>query len=186
DLKQASAKETGRVPFSNPAVRALRSEITAVRSNVMGTDKSWTQIRSKIWSTMVMKGPPSLWIMLNPSDMHDPVAQVFAGQEINMDAFVVTDGPDATNRAITIATDPFTAAKFFHSTIALVLRALFGIDAGKGHKRIRRKEGIFSKIAAYIGTVKAQGVRVPLTSALHYHMLFCWYIVYTLSTCTVS
>ncbi|KAF8218773.1 hypothetical protein L208DRAFT_1347618, partial [Tricholoma matsutake] len=34
-------------------------------------------------------------------------------------------------------------------------------------------------------------VRVPLTSALHYHMhvyyhmLFCWYIVYTSSTCTV-
>jgi hypothetical protein len=113
DLKRASAEETRRVPFSNPSVRALRTQLTAVRSNVMGTDESRTQIRSKIWSTTVVKGPPSLWITINPSDTHDPIAQIFAGQEIDMDAFAATAGPDGTQRAIAIAADPFAAAKFF-------------------------------------------------------------------------
>ncbi|KAF8227127.1 hypothetical protein L208DRAFT_1114867, partial [Tricholoma matsutake] len=126
DLKQASTEETQRVLFSNPRVRVLRSQLTAVHSNVMGTDKSHTQIWSKIWSTTVVRGP-SLWVTINPSDTHDPVTQVFAGHKIDMNMFAATDGPDATERAIMIAADPFSAAQFFHFTIKLVLKTLFGI-----------------------------------------------------------
>ena len=36
----------------------------------------------------MMKGPPSLWITINPSDTRDPIAQVFAGEKIDMDDFV--------------------------------------------------------------------------------------------------
>ncbi|KAF8231595.1 hypothetical protein L208DRAFT_1046197, partial [Tricholoma matsutake] len=154
DLKCASAEETHRVPFSNPDVRVLRSQLTAVRANIMGTDESQTQIRSKIWSTAVVKGPPLLWITINPLDTHDPVVQVFAGEEIDMDVFAAASGPDATQWAVTIAANPFTAAKFFHFTINLVLWALFGIDAGGKNQKIKCREGIFSKIGAYIGTVE--------------------------------
>ncbi|KAG1858776.1 hypothetical protein DFJ58DRAFT_840361 [Suillus subalutaceus] len=64
-----------------------RQHLTAVRSKVMGTDKSRTKIRSLIWGMSVMKNPPSLWITINPTDTHDPIAQVFTRAEIDLDHF---------------------------------------------------------------------------------------------------
>jgi len=65
----------------------------------MGTDESHTAIRSYIWGMIVMKGPPFLWITINPMDTHDPVAQVFTGADIDLDQFDHTTGPDAATRA---------------------------------------------------------------------------------------
>jgi Helitron helicase-like domain at N-terminus len=132
----------------------------------MGTDESCTQIWSQIWSTSVMQGPPSLWLTINPSDIHNPIAQIFVEHEINMDNFLPTDGPDASNHALNIAADPYMAAKFFHFTVMLVLQTLMGIEAGKGNNCIQRKEGVVGKVSAYIGMVEAQG-----RGTLHLHMI---------------
>ena len=51
-----------------------------------GSNQSRVQLQSQIWSTCIMKNPPSLWITINPSDLHDPIAQIFAGEDINLDA----------------------------------------------------------------------------------------------------
>ena len=32
-----------------------------------------------IWGTSLFLGGPTLWITINPADVHDPVARVFAG-----------------------------------------------------------------------------------------------------------
>ncbi|KAJ3845810.1 hypothetical protein EV368DRAFT_70419, partial [Lentinula lateritia] len=40
DLPQASEEEKKKQPFSNPAIRALCSQLTAVRSKVLATDKN--------------------------------------------------------------------------------------------------------------------------------------------------
>ena len=60
DLRQASVKEAQKMPFSNPSMQALQSQLTAVHASVMGTDESRTQIWFQIWSTSVMQGPLSL------------------------------------------------------------------------------------------------------------------------------
>jgi len=38
---------------------------------------------------------PTLSHPINPADIHDPIAQIFAGHEIDMDKFCTTMGPDA-------------------------------------------------------------------------------------------
>ncbi|KAG6815319.1 hypothetical protein H0H93_010140, partial [Arthromyces matolae] len=78
DFVQASKEEARQVPFSNPAVHALRKVITAVRVGVKGTNESRLSIRSKIWGTCVMHCPPSLWITINPADTQDPIAPAMA------------------------------------------------------------------------------------------------------------
>jgi hypothetical protein len=98
DLNTASGEERRKVPFSNPVVRALRSQLSALRTKVVGTDESRIKIRGQIKGMNVMKGPPSLWITINPSDTGDPIAQVFAGEQINMDDFDKTLGPDSAQR----------------------------------------------------------------------------------------
>ncbi|RDB28920.1 ATP-dependent DNA helicase RRM3 [Hypsizygus marmoreus] len=165
DLLTASREETRRVPFSNPAVQALRKNITAVRGRIPGTDESRTAIRSKIWSTIVMHNPPNLWITINPPDTQDSIAQVMSGEDIDLDRFNALLGPSATQRSINVASDPFASARYFHTIIRIVLEEMFGITVRRGHN-IERREGIFGVVNSYIGTVEAQG-----RGSLHLHLL---------------
>ena len=167
DLSKASLEEIRHAPFSNPTVRDLRRHVSAIRAKVMGTDESRIEIRAQIWSTIVMMGPPSLWITINPSDTNDPIAQVLAGAEIDLDRFVPTLGPDSNERTFTMASDPYAASEFFHYIIDAVLEELFGITPSvKTGNSVRRRTGIFGKVANYIGTVEAQG-----RGTLHLHMV---------------
>ena len=83
-----------------------------------------------------------------------------------MDNFLLTDGPDGSNHALNIAADPYTAAKFFHFMVKLILQTLMGIEAGEGNNHMRRKEGMVGKLSAYIGMVEAQE-----RGTLHLHMI---------------
>ena len=165
DLIKASQEETRKVRFSNPAVQALRDQLGAVRTRVKGTDESRHHVRSKIWGTNLIFNPPMLWITINPADTQDPIAQVFAGAEIDLDSFCNTAGPNNNQRATNVAEDPFSSAKYFHFIVKCVLEILFGITK-KSSGRIDRKEGVFGKIQSYVGTVEAQG-----RGTLHLHML---------------
>jgi len=164
DLIKASEEETRGVLYSNPGVRALRTEIRGIRSRITGTDESRTSIRSEIWGNNLLFNPPALWITMNPPDTQDPIAQVLAGAEINLDQFCNTAGPDHTQRALNIASDPYASAQYFHFMIRTLLEVVFGIRASSG--RIMRQPGAFGTVQAYIGTVEAQG-----RSTLHLHLL---------------
>jgi hypothetical protein len=165
DLTKASQEETLGVPFSNPAIRFLRSQLSAVKMRVQGSDESRISIRSKIWGTNLLHNPPSLWVTINPSDMQDPIAQVLAGADIDLDSFCKTAGPDSVERALNMASDPYASAKFFHLMIETILEVLVGVSKD-GRGKINRKEGIFGMVNSYVGTVEAQG-----RGSLHLHML---------------
>jgi hypothetical protein len=91
----------------------------------MGSDNYWGQYHGFIWGTCLCLHGPSLWITINPSDTHNPVAQVFAGEQINMDDFFPDASPDSNRQAQNIAKDPFAAAKYFFFIIKAVLLTLF-------------------------------------------------------------
>ena len=57
--------------------------------------------------------------------------EIFAGEDINLDALFTRIGPDANNRAQNIAADPYAAANFFHFLIRAVFECLFGIQTSK-------------------------------------------------------
>ncbi|KAJ2915818.1 hypothetical protein MD484_g4610, partial [Candolleomyces efflorescens] len=166
DLLKASEEEAANIPFSNPGIRALRKQMSAIRARVTGSDESRQSIRGKIWGTTLVHNNPAMWITLNPPDTHDPLVQVLCGEEIDLDSFCNTAGPDTQHRAVNVASDPYAAAQYFHYVIASVLEVLFGIKAGNGKSRIQRKEGLFGIVQAYIGTVEAQG-----RGTLHLHLL---------------
>ena len=165
DLTKASQEETRKVPFSNPAVRALRQQLSAIKTRVRGTDESRSSLRSKIWSTNLIFNPFSLWITINPADIQDPIAQVLCGAEIDLDKFSRTAGPTSGQRAANITGDPFASAQFFHFMVNVIIEILFGIKK-IGNNRIEREEGILGTIQSYIGTVETQG-----RGSLHLHML---------------
>jgi hypothetical protein len=130
----------------------------------MASDAARFQLRSQIWSTSIYCNPPTLWMTINPDDLHDPIAQIFAGEDIDMDNFIQSAGPDKTRRSQNIARDPFAAAEFFHFMVTLVLEIILGVKATP--TRVYSDQGILGPIQAYFGTVECQG-----RGTLHLHML---------------
>ncbi|KAG2340036.1 hypothetical protein BDR05DRAFT_890538, partial [Suillus weaverae] len=89
---------------------------------------------------------------------HDPITQVLAGQDINLNEFDHHTGPDALHCAMIIANNPYTAAKVFHFIICTIIEELMGITVPKLRKgSILQHQGIFSIVEGYVGTVEAQG-----------------------------
>lgn len=164
DLRRAAEEEGRNEQPSNPAIHVLKRHITATSRRVMGSDPARIQLRSQIASTSMTFNQPTIWLTINPDDLHDPIAQIFAGQEIDMDDFVKTAGPDSLRRSQNIARDPFAAAEFFSFTINLVLEKLFGISLT--NSRVHSHTGILGRLNAYFGTVECQG-----RGTLHLHML---------------
>nr|GAT42295.1 predicted protein [Mycena chlorophos] len=165
DFVLASKEEANKQTISNPVIRSLRKQLTAVRARVMGTDESRIGIRAQVWGMILRFNPPTLWMTINLSDTNDPIAQVLAGQEIDLNNFLATSGPDSDARSRIIANDPYAAAEFFHLVIRILLEELFGITINiRGS--ITRKPGIVGTVNGYIGTVEAQA-----RGTLHLHML---------------
>ncbi len=109
-----------------------------------------------------------MWLTINPNDTHDPVAQVIAGEDIDLDDFVATSGPIVTICSINIAADPYALAKFFHLIARCTLDALTGIHmkTSPGRHIISHEKGIFGRVRCYVRTVEAQG-----RGSLHMHVL---------------
>jgi len=163
-LQQAQKEEESGQVISDPAVRLLRQHIYATGGRVMGSDQAQNQLRRQIWSTSIMLNPPTLWITINPCDLHDPIAQVFVGEHIHLDRFESMMGPSKEKRAQNVAADPYAAAKFFHFMIQTTLETLFGAKAGT--QRMQCTNGIFGRVTAYFGVVESQA-----RATLHLHLL---------------
>ncbi|OCH88801.1 hypothetical protein OBBRIDRAFT_813456 [Obba rivulosa] len=163
-LAQAQREEQAGLPFSSPAIRTLQRHLYGTAGHVQGMNQARQSMRSQIWSTVLVHGPPSLWLTINPSDLHDPIAQVFAGEHIDVDNLLNTPGPDVKQRAINIAADPYAAAKFFHFLITTIFETLFGIHVTS--HTITCNTGVLGRLAAYLGAVESQA-----RAALHQHCI---------------
>ncbi|KIK18505.1 hypothetical protein PISMIDRAFT_49248, partial [Pisolithus microcarpus 441] len=163
-MRQAQEEEERNQPITDPAIHLLRQHLYSTAGRVVGTDQSHYQLRSQIWVTSIMLNPPSVWITINPCDLHDPIAQVFAGENINMDQFVQMLGPTKDIHAQNMAADPYAAAKFFHFMLKTIIHTLFGITATP-HQLLHNK-GVFGTVNAYFSVVESQG-----RGSLHMHML---------------
>lgn len=75
-LTRAIKREDIHQGDDDTAVRVLKKHVRAISSRVQGSDQSRAQLRTQIWSTAICKGPPTLWITINPCDLHDPIVQV--------------------------------------------------------------------------------------------------------------
>lgn len=165
DMKRAVAEETEQKAISNPAIQELRRAIKASSVNVMGSDQSRIHLRFEMWVTIVVKGPPFIWLTINPNDNHDPIMQFLAGENIDLENFnntFIRDDP--SKRLKNIVDNPYAATKFFQAVINAILVYLMGVRGKRGS--IQTTGGIFGDVDAYFGVVEAQG-----RGSLHVHFL---------------
>ncbi|CAF4931494.1 unnamed protein product [Rotaria socialis] len=98
---------------------------------------------------------PSIFLTLNPADIHSPVALYFAGVNLDLDNIRIEQLMTTYKRAETIACHPIATAKFFHLLITNILDTMI-------------VGGVLGPVKAYFGTVENQG-----RGSLHLH-LFIW------------
>ena len=145
-------------------MRALCKHVVAANGRVVGSDNAHAQYQGMIWGTCLFHSGPTIWITINPADIHDPIAQVFAGETIDMDQFNCLLGPDSRQCAENITSNPYAAARYFDFIVHATLETLMGIT--NHGSRITSNKGILGQIAVYFGVVEAQG-----RGTLHLHML---------------
>ncbi|PSS36835.1 hypothetical protein PHLCEN_2v1323 [Hermanssonia centrifuga] len=93
-LKTAVAEEKKGLPISDATVQLLQKHVQATDGRVVGTDNLQYSLQSEIWSTSIVLGPPAIWSMINLNDSHNSLVQAFCGEQINLDDFIATMGPD--------------------------------------------------------------------------------------------
>ncbi|TFK61794.1 hypothetical protein BDN72DRAFT_777848 [Pluteus cervinus] len=163
-MHKARLEEESGQPISNPAVKLLHTHLHATAGRVQGSDEARYRLRSQIWSTSVVHGPPTLWMTINPSDLHDPIAQVLAGEQFDLQDLTTLECLTREQRARNIAEDPLAASKFFQIIIGLIFRSLFGVHTYPS--RVVGHKGIFGKVAAYFGVMESQA-----RGTLHLHLI---------------
>lgn len=127
DLQEAQVDEERHRPIQNERVKRLRHHLYATSSHVMASGNARIGNRSRIWGTCLWLRPPTLWVTINPMDYEDPIAQVLAGENIDMDSFIDVMDPSASQRAKNMANDPFASASFFHFIVETTLETLFAV-----------------------------------------------------------
>ena len=131
----------------------LMKHIRVVGGHVLGSAHSRSSLRTKIHSLCFNLGLPSLFVTINPADIHSPVALYFAGVNLDIDKIMPEALGTSYERAQIIATHPVATAKFFNCLIKNILKCLV-------------LGGVLGPTKAYFGTVESQG-----RGSLHLHLL---------------
>lgn len=154
---QTAAKELAANQIaSDPLVRRLLKNITAIGSQVPGSFFHKLQMRAELRGLLVREGMPAFWLTINPSDLQNPLVLVLAGV-IHLSDDISTNLASAV-RSTTATSDPVAVARFFHCTCKAVLDGLLGSKSTKG--------GILGDTSNYFGVVESNG-----RGMLHLHTL---------------
>ena len=134
-------------------INTLMKHIRVVGGHVMGSAHSRSTLRTKTHSLCFNLGLPSLFVTINPADIHSPVALYFAGVDLDLDKVLPETLGTSFQRAQIITTHPVATAKFLNCLIKSILKCLV-------------LGGVLGPTKAYFGTVENQG-----RGSLHLHLL---------------
>ncbi|CAF4698555.1 unnamed protein product [Rotaria sp. Silwood2] len=131
----------------------MLQHIKTIGGRVMGSAYLRTALRTRIHALIYNQGLPSIFLTLNPADIHSPVALYLAGVKLDLDNIQNEQLMDTYKRAEIIASHPVANAKFFHLLITNILNTMI-------------IGGVLGPIKTYFGTVESQG-----RGSLHLHFL---------------
>lgn len=137
----------------NSRINLLMRQIKTVGGSVMGSAYSRATLRTQIHSLIFNQGLPSIFMTINPADIHSRIALYFAGVNLDLGKILPETIPSTYERAQTIAAHPVATAHFFNVLISSILKCMI-------------EKGLLGPIKAYFGTVENQG-----RGSLHLHIL---------------
>ncbi|CAF1523429.1 unnamed protein product, partial [Rotaria sordida] len=106
---------------SSSALNKLLHHIKTIGGRVMVLAYSRTVLHTRIHALIYNQGLPSIFLTLNPADIHSPVALYFADIKLDLDNIQMEQLMDNYKRAEIIASHPVATAKYFHLLISNIL-----------------------------------------------------------------
>lgn len=122
-LRRAAEEIVGHHVPSDPLIRRLLKNITAIGAQVPGSFFPKLQMRAELRGLIAREGMPAFWMTISPSDLQNPLVLRLAGLQ-----YVAEPTADATMaiKCATATSDPVAVARFFHHTCKAVLDGLLG------------------------------------------------------------
>jgi hypothetical protein len=154
-LKKAAEELSANQGASDPLIRRLLKNITAIGVQVPGSFFQKLQMRAELRGLLVREGMPAFWLTINPSDLQNPLVLVLAGVQCSSD---LSANVLSAIQYVTATSDPVAVARFFHYTCKAVLDGLLG---GK-----TADIGVLGDVSNYFGVVESNG-----RGMLHLHAL---------------
>ncbi|RHZ70488.1 hypothetical protein Glove_271g119 [Diversispora epigaea] len=158
DIKIAIEQIHNNQPIVNRAVLELTRNVNVVGGKIMGSHQSRILLRNEIHAVIIRDGSPSLFITINPADLHSSIVMMYAGKEIDINTLLPEDFPTATERAKLAHIDPTAVAKYFNVVIEKTIKFIIGYKKPEG--------GVFGEIKNYYAITEYQDCGTP-----HCHML---------------
>lgn len=133
-------------------MKELYDSFKASSGRILGTDQSFLSLRSDLAALTQFKGAFTVFLNLNPSDMHSSLMFELAGYKYTFDASDITGPPvgrpEVQEVRQIVARNAVAAANFFWTYIKCFVRLFLGWDVGT-KKKIGR--GYLGDVEAYYG-----------------------------------
>ncbi|CAG8718579.1 17964_t:CDS:2, partial [Cetraspora pellucida] len=126
DIKLAIEQEQNKLPIINSAINELLMNINVASYNLMASPQAYARMRNKIHAIILHYSSPSLFITINPADLHSPIVMMYAGNEIDLEGISSKNFSKATERARLTHLDPSAVTKYFDIIIRCVLDIIIG------------------------------------------------------------
>ncbi|KAJ7318467.1 hypothetical protein DFH08DRAFT_641858, partial [Mycena albidolilacea] len=132
------------------AAAKVMKYLNYVSDHIPGSVGDVNNMKQQIHSKIICEGLPHFFATVNPADSHNPIAQVLAGREVDLDKLF--DAMDDVNeepsvRAKTMAENQVAGAEFFHLTITKFFDII--LDAKRASKI-----GILGKVKGWYAVVE--------------------------------
>ncbi|TEB18780.1 hypothetical protein FA13DRAFT_1580419, partial [Coprinellus micaceus] len=111
-------------PLSQHEVKvlSLMKQVQSVTRLVDGSNSSRLSMRNEARSMIISKGLPGFFVTLNPADIYNPIVQLLAGADIDIDHLLPGEVPNSYRQGLLVAKNPFLAAKFFNIYVKAFLQ----------------------------------------------------------------
>ncbi|KAI0710265.1 hypothetical protein C8Q76DRAFT_624749, partial [Earliella scabrosa] len=118
-------------PREKDVLRVLR-EVNMVGRDIPGTAAYRLSLRNEIRALIQFKGTPAFFVTLNPSDVHNPLVRLRAGEHIDLES--IQDGVALSewNRMVFVADHPCACAMAFHEVITAFVDVVLRYGRGRG------------------------------------------------------
>ncbi|KAI9068165.1 hypothetical protein FKP32DRAFT_1600664 [Trametes sanguinea] len=93
----------------------LLREVGMIGKDLPGTNAYKRAMRNEIRALIYHHGTPTLFVTLNPSDVHHPLVRLLAGDDIDINQIEVGEELTEWQRKVLAARNPSACARFFHT-----------------------------------------------------------------------
>ncbi|KAJ7310997.1 hypothetical protein DFH08DRAFT_666077, partial [Mycena albidolilacea] len=143
-------------PFAQPesegekAANRLMKYLSYVSDHIPGSVGDVNKMKQECKSKIICDGLPHVFATVNLADAHNPVAQVLAGRDINLDQIFDCLGradQEGGARAKALAENPVAGAEFFHLIITKFFEIILGTERAS-------KIGVLGEVLGWYAVVE--------------------------------